>query len=172
MKLKFWTRVKEERAVLSINYKEKKHHRQVVNRKIARRHMGICTTPDPNKGAFDKTIIYNMLEQQKNNKVGANYSLFQDRIYEKPSINVRKVNSEPTRNIPLPLPSTQNTEKMYPIPMYNTDRPSKIRSLVPPQEIKNVIFVEKQFPNNVGGEEHYKLPRDCRYESVKRKHYI
>ena len=61
---------------------------------------------------------------------------------------------------------------MYPIPMYNTDRPSKIRSLVPPQEIKNVIFVEKQFPDNVGGEEHYKLARDCRYESVKRKHYI
>ena len=172
MKLKFWTRVQEERSVLSTNYKEMKHHRQVVNRKIVRRHMGIHTTPDSNKGAFDKTIIYNMLEQQKNNKVGANYSLFQDRIYEKPSINIRKVNSEPTRNIPLPLPSTQNTEKMYPIPMYNTDRPSKIRSLVPPQEIKNVIFVEKQFPDNVRGEEHYKLPRDCRYESVKRKHYI
>ena len=172
MKLKFWTRVKEERAVVSINYKEKKHHRQVVNRKIARRHMGICTTPDPNKGAFDKIMIYNMLEQQKNNKVGANYSLFQDSIYEKPSITIRKVNSEPTRNNPSPLPSTQNTEKMYPIPMYKTDRPRRIRSLVPPYENKNVIFVEKQFPNSEGGEEHYRLPRDCRYEAVKRKHYI
>ena len=113
-----------------------------------------------------------MLEQQKNNKVGANYSLFQDRIYEKPSINIRKVISEPTRNIPLPLPSTQNTEKMYPIPMYNTDRPSGIRSLVPPDEIKDVIFVERQFSNSEGDEEHYRLPRDCRYEALKRKHYI
>ena len=94
------------RAVLSINYKEKKHHRQVVNRKIARRHMGILTTnSDPNKGTFDKTMIYKMLEQQKNNKVGANHSLFQDRIYKRPSINSREVNSEPTRNTPSPLPS-------------------------------------------------------------------
>ena len=84
--------------------------------------MGIFTTPDPNKGTFDKTMVYNMLEQQKNNKVGANYSLFHDRIYEKPPINIRNVNSEPTRNTPSPLPSTKNTEKMYPIPMYNTDR--------------------------------------------------
>ena len=170
MKLKFWTRVKEERAVLSINYKEKTHHRQVVNRKIARRHMGICTTP--NKGAFDKTIIYKMLEQQKNNKVGANHSLFQDRIYKRPSINIRGVNSEPTRNTPSPLPSTQNTGKMYPIPMYNKDRPRRIRSLDSRHEIKNVIFVERQFPNSEGDEEHYRLPRDCRYEAVKRKHYI
>ena len=109
MKSKLRIRVKEERAVLSINYKEKRHHRQVVNRKIARRHMGICTTP--NKGAFDKTIIYKMLEQQKNNKVGANHSLFQDRIYKRPSINSREVNSEPTRNTPSLLPSTQNTKK-------------------------------------------------------------
>ena len=172
MKSKFWIRVKEERSVLSLNYKEKKYHRQVVNRKIARRHMGIFTTPDPNKSAFDKTVVYKMLEQQKNNKVGANYSLFQDRIYEKPSINIRKVNSEPTRNIPPPLPSTQTAEKLYPIPMYNTDRPRRTRSLVPPHEIKNVIFVEKLFPNDEGGEGHYRLPRDCRYEAVKRKHYI
>ena len=141
MKLKFCVRVKEERAVVVINYNERKHHRQVVNRKIARRHMGICTTP--NKGAFDKTIIYKMLEQQKNNKVGANHSLFQDRIYKRPSINSREVNSEPTRNTPSPLPSTQNTEKMYPITMYNKDRPCRIRSLDPPHEIKNFIFVEK-----------------------------
>ena len=85
--------------------------------------MGIFTTPDSNK--FDKTVVYKMLEQQKNNKVGANYSLFQDRIYEKPPINIRNVNSEPTRNTPSPLPSTKNTEKMYPIPMYNTDRPRR-----------------------------------------------
>ena len=170
MKLKFWTRVKEERAVLSINYKEKKHHRQVVNRKIARRHMGICTTP--NKGAFDKTIIYKMLEQQKNNKVGANHSLFQDRIYKRPSINSREVNSEPTRNTPSPLPSTKNTEKMYPIPVYNTNRLRSITSLHPPHEIKKATFVEKRFSNNEGDEEHYRLPRDCRYEAVKRNHYI
>ena len=170
MKSKLRIRVKEERAVLSINYKEKKHHRQVVNRKIARRHMGICTTP--NKGAFDKTIIYKMLEQQKNNKVGANHSLFQDRIYKRPSINSREVNSEPTRNTPSPLPSTQNTGKMYPIPMYNKDRPRRIRSLDSRHEIKNVIFVEKQFPNSEGGEEDYRLPRDCRYEALKRKHYL
>ena len=132
--------------------------------------MGIFTTPDSNK--FDKTVVYKMLEQQKNNKVGANYSLFQDRIYEKPSINIRKVNSEPTRNIPPPLPSIQITEKLYPIPMYNTDRPRRTRSLVPPHEIKNVIFVEKQFTTSEGGEEHYRLPRDCRYEACKRKHYI
>ena len=84
-----------------------------------------------------------MLEQQKNNKVGANHSLFQDRIYKRPSINSREVNSEPTRNTPSPLPSTQNTEKMYPITMYNKDRPCRIRSLDPPHEIKNFIFVEK-----------------------------
>ena len=170
MKSKLRIRVKEERAVLSIDYKEKKHHRQVVNRKIARRHMGICTTP--NKGAFDKTIIYKMLEQQKNNKVGANHSLFQDRIYKRPSINSREVNSEPTRNTPSPLPSTQNTGKMYPIPMYNKDRPRRIRSLDSRHEIKNVIFVEKQFPNSEGGEEDYRLPRDCRYEAFKRRYYI
>ena len=170
MKLKFCVRVKEERAVVVINYNERKHHRQVVNRKIARRHMGICTTP--NKGAFDKTIIYKMLEQQKNNKVGANHSLFQDRIYKRPSINIRGVNSEPTRNTPSPLPSTQNTGKMYPIPMYNKDRPRRIRSLDSRHEIKNVIFVEKQFPNSEGGEEDYRLPRDCRYEAFKRRYYI
>ena len=141
MKSKLRIRVKEESAVLSIDYKEKKHHRQVVNRKIARRHMGICTTP--NKGAFDKTIIYKMLEQQKHNKVGANHSLFQDRIYKRPSINSREVNSEPTRNTPSPLPSPKIIEKRYPIPMYNTNRLLRIKSLVPPHEIKNLIFVEK-----------------------------
>ena len=173
MKLKFCVRVKEERAVVVINYNENKHHRRVVNRKIARRHMGIVTTKSgPNKGTFDKTIIYKMLEQQKNNKVGANHSLFQDRIYKKPSITIRKVNSEPTKNTPSPLLSTQNTEKMYPIPMYNKDRPCRIRSLDPPHEIKNVIFVEKQFTNSEGGQEHFRLPRDCRYEAFKRKHYI
>ena len=113
-----------------------------------------------------------MLDQQKNNKVGANHSLFQDRIYKRPSINSREVNSEPTRNTPSLLSSTQNTEKMYPSPAYSKDRPCIIRSLNTPHEIKNVIVVEKQFTTSEGGEEHYRLPRDCRYEACKRKHYI
>ena len=113
MNLMFRKQVKEKRTVVESNYIGKKHHRQVINRKIAQRHVGILKTPDTNKGTFDKTMVYNMLEQQKNNKVGANYSLFRDRNYKKPSINIRKVNSEPTRNSPSPLPSTKSTEKMY-----------------------------------------------------------
>ena len=172
MKLKFCVRVKEERSLVVINHEEKKSHRQVVNRKIAQRHMGILTTPDPNKGRFDKTIVYKMLEQQKNNNVGAIHSLFQDRIYKKPSIDIRKVNSEPTRNTPSPLPSTPNTEKMYPIPKYNKNRLRTMKSLAPPHEIKKVTFVEKRFSNGEGGEEYYRHPSNCRYDAFKRKHYI